>query len=135
MTTDDELRRLAEAARDTEAACRANRTDETWEAARAAVCAMAAALDHPVIIDLLDRLRDADAKRVPAGWKLVPVEATQAMVEAWMEGLPTGDPYAAARADWAAMLTASPVLPPWCSCNNAPAEVGACCDHMQEPKA
>lgn len=58
------------------------------------------------------------AVAVPEGWKLVPIEATQEMVDAWSNatGLPEGvaeqsddvvNAYAARR-DWAAMMGASP---------------------------
>lgn len=69
-------------------------------------CALAAAQPQP------------EAAPVPQGWKLVPIEATQEMVDAWSSAteLPEGvaeqaddavNTYAARR-DWKAMLAASP---------------------------
>ncbi|NMU88370.1 hypothetical protein HGQ98_00505 [Achromobacter ruhlandii] len=68
---------------------------------------------------------------IPAGWKLVPIEPTCEMLDAYVS---TNSRFHSARSDWAALLNAAPAAPGVSTVEQGiPADVMAALDRMCTP--
>ena len=82
---------------------------------------------------VLARLQELEAQQSVPGWKLVPVEPTKEMVEAYL-ALSYG--FQSARTDWEAMLAAAPTPPSQqCTCPSGDGSLRwPCPSHPPEPE-
>ncbi|MCP4615965.1 MAG: hypothetical protein GY844_05975 [Bradyrhizobium sp.] len=63
---------------------------------------------HQSLMERMAEAAQAKRGRVPEGWKLVPVEPTLEMIDAYLQNNPR---FYSAKDDWAAMLAAAPAAP------------------------